>query len=89
MKEEPHTTPFTVYEADEAQLLEQEANQMIARALVLEFEANDEIEEEDGMDPNFLELDITKESSLTPQKRYSLQPTNTAGQHLIEPFHEV
>ena len=74
MKEEPHTTPFTVYEADEAQLLEQEANQMIARALVLEFEANNEIEEDDGLDHNFLELDITKEDSLSPQKRHSLQP---------------
>ena len=74
MKEEPHATPFTVYEADEAQLLEQEANQMIARALVLEFEANDEIKEDDGLDHNFLELDITKEDSLSPQKRHSLQP---------------
>ena len=45
---------------------------MIAKALVLEFDANDDIEEEDGFDHNFLELNVTKEESLTPQKRHSL-----------------
>ena len=52
---------------------------MIARALVLEFEANNEIEEDDGLNHDFLELEITKEDSLTPQKRHSLQPPKANG----------